>query len=538
VREIHNFEQGSDSWHSFRSVHFGASEASAMLGISPYKKRDDLLLEKATGISKEVNSSTQLIFDNGHRVENLARPLVENIIGVELYPVTVSRGKLSASCDGLSLCETIAWENKQFNAKHFEQVKNGELPEIHWPQCQQVLHVTGAEKIYFTISDGTPEKTVGIWVYQDKNKIQNLIDGWGVFENDLSNFVAPVSIEKVEAATIQALPVPSIVVKGEITVSNLEQITPVFDTYLANIKTELTSDEDFADAEANGKNCREMATRIKSLRANIIAQMVDVNAVDGVLANYEDAFNKVGLKLENAVKAQKETIKTNAVLKTRQEYFSHIQALDTEIAPIRLNLQAPDFAGSFKGVKSIATMHSRLNDALANGKIEADAMARDIRNKLANFKLFAKDNEFLFHDLASIIQKPIEDFHLVINTRISAHKEAELAKEVKIKAEAEAALLAKQAAETVVSQHPEIIQEQVKSVVNTGLSVTKASVGLGGDLQLKHIATSEIRTQYFEGVSPTANELVCILAAALHVDERMAHKWLIETDFTEYKIAA
>jgi hypothetical protein len=312
--------------------------------------------------------------------------------------------------------------------------------------------------------------------------------------------------------------VPSVVVRGEITASNLSEITPMFDKYLGEIKTELSNDQDFADAEANAKNCRETAKRIQSLRTNIIAQMVDVNAVDGVLANYEDAFNKVGLRLEKAVKEQKETIKTNAVLKTRQAYMDHVQALEAEIAPIRLNLQAPDFAGSFKGVKSIDTMRSRLNDALANGKIEADAMARDIRAKLSWYKTAANNFKFLFNDLSFVIQKPMDDFQMLVNSRIAEHKANELVKEAKIKADAEVALLAKQAAESV---EPALKPSEVLT------AVLPASM----KEEFSNIFTAPIRTQ------PSANQIVEAVARTFNVDKASAHKWLCDIDF-EMLIAA
>ena len=184
----HNLIQSSPEWHAFRAQHFGASEASAVLGLSPYKTRDELLHEKATGLTKEVNAATQRVFTNGHTAERLASPIVEKMSEVDLSPIVMSFGKLSASCDGLSFGDEIAWENKQFNKAHFEQVKNGELPEIHWPQCQQVLHVTGAEKLFFTISDGTEENTVGLWVFPDEAKINMLISAWAQFEIDLANY--------------------------------------------------------------------------------------------------------------------------------------------------------------------------------------------------------------------------------------------------------------------------------------------------------------------------------------------------------------
>ena len=102
-----NLIQGSPQWHEHRRNHFNASDAPAMMGESSYKTRTQLLHELKTGITPEVDAATQRRFDDGHRVEALARPIAEGIIGEELYPCVGVEGKLSASFDGLTMDERI-----------------------------------------------------------------------------------------------------------------------------------------------------------------------------------------------------------------------------------------------------------------------------------------------------------------------------------------------------------------------------------------------------------------------------------------------
>src|SRR5450830_271314 len=135
TREIHNLLQGSDDWHAFRFDHRGASEAAAMLGLSKKATRTELVRMKATGLAKEFSDWVQEnILDHGHEVEAMARPLAERIIGEDLYPVTLSLGRASASCDGLNMAETIGWEHKQWNAELADAVAAGVLPDEHAPQ--------------------------------------------------------------------------------------------------------------------------------------------------------------------------------------------------------------------------------------------------------------------------------------------------------------------------------------------------------------------------------------------------------------------
>lgn len=134
----HKLIQGSPEWVAFRLEHDGASEAAAMLGLSRKNTRNELLHMKHTGMSKEFSEFVQRnILDKGHKVEALARPLIEEAIGDDLYPVTCSNGRLSASCDGLTMGVEggeIAFEHKQWNAEHSEMVRNNIMPEEHIPQ--------------------------------------------------------------------------------------------------------------------------------------------------------------------------------------------------------------------------------------------------------------------------------------------------------------------------------------------------------------------------------------------------------------------
>lgn len=185
--KTHNLTQGSPEWLAFRASHCTASDAAAMLGISPYKTREALLQEKATGIRPEVDAATQRRFDEGHRLEALARPLAERIIGEELYPVTGSSAeypRLAASFDGLTLLGDTAWEHKTLNAslRYDWEVGNGwHLPEHYCAQLEQQLLVSGAERVLFMASEqaeeGAPLNSKHCWYASDPAMRQRLIDG-------------------------------------------------------------------------------------------------------------------------------------------------------------------------------------------------------------------------------------------------------------------------------------------------------------------------------------------------------------------------
>ena len=121
--KIHNVAQGSAEWHALRANYHTASEAPAMMGMSKYQTRTDLLAQKKTGITPDVTPSQQLIFDKGHATEALARPLTEALIDEELYPIVGTNGNLLASMDGATMLGETLFEHKLWNESLVAHVK-------------------------------------------------------------------------------------------------------------------------------------------------------------------------------------------------------------------------------------------------------------------------------------------------------------------------------------------------------------------------------------------------------------------------------
>lgn len=435
TREIHNLLQGSDDWHAFRFNHHGASEAAAMLGLSKKVSRSELVRMKATGLAKEFSDWVQEnILDCGHEVEALARPLAERIIGDDLYPATLSLGRESASCDGLNMAETIGFEHKQWNAELAASVGAGVLPDEHQPQVQQQLMVTGAEKWLFMTSDGTEANMVWMWVYPDAAWFERIVAGWQQFDVDVTNYTQVDHAVKPEAAPAAALPALVVQTEGKVVSSNLMAYQKAAEKFLSTIKTDLQDDQDFADAEYNVKFCGEAEAKLEHAKAAALAQTSTIDEVMRTVDHIKAQFRAKRLELEKLVKTRKEQIKETILNDGRRAYTEHVAALEAEIAPIRLQLVMPDFAGAMKAKRTLASLHDAVGSTLANAKIAANTQAADYRAKQAWCREHAANYGFLFMDMASIIGKPMDDFQLVINSRIAEHKQAEAAKQEALRA--------------------------------------------------------------------------------------------------------
>jgi predicted phage-related endonuclease len=520
--QIHDLDQGSADWDLFRLERFGASEAAAMLGISTRVKRTELLHMKHTGTPKEFSDWVQAnILDYGHHVEALARPLVEDLIGTELYPVTCSLGRISASCDGLTMAGDVAFEHKQWNQQLADAVAAGELPDEYMPQCQQITMVTGAQKVVFVCSDGTLDNFVHLDVLPDPAWQERIRAGWAQFEKDLNDYVPANYAPKPEADPIMALPALRIVIRGEVATTNLPTFKAKAERFIASIKTDLLTDEDFANAEATVKFCEQAENDLDQAKRAALEQTADIADLMRTIENISEQLRAKRLTLQRTVKDKKELIKASILAKAKQAFADHVAVLEHEIAPLRLVFQTRDFAGAMKNKRTLATLQDAVDTELANGKIAIDAIAAGVRARLTWYREHAADHEFLFADLQNVIQKPDEDFRLAVNTRIDNHKRQEAEKAERLRQEQEAArqreLAAIQAREEAAARAQEEANARAAAVVSAAPAPVVQDDVIDSDFQEVAAAMPIAST----GPAPTVIPLLPSLRLG-QINERLA----------------
>lgn len=417
MRQTHSLVQGSPDWHQFRSEHFGASEASAMLGISPYMSRTDLLKLKKTGVAAEVSPALQRVFDRGHEVEPLGRAIAEEIIGEDLFPATFSDGCLSCSCDGITMMEDVCFEHKQWNAELAESLRNGILPDHHWPQVQQNLMVTGAEKLLFMTSDGTKERCEHLWIARSEEWVSRIDSGWNLFSLDLLAYEHVEERIAPEGKAPEALPALRIEVTGMVTASNIDAFKSHAVAVLDGINTDLQSDEDFADAEKTVKFCKEVEDRLTAAKDHALSQTESIDALFRAIDEISEIARQKRLTLDKLVKTRKETIRTDLIQEAQKALTSHLMEINLMLGG-NVVIVNGGFADAIRGKKTVASIRDALNTALANAKIEAAEKHRLVeKNREA-----IKEHPHLFPDFSSVCLKPVEDFEALVKARVADEK--------------------------------------------------------------------------------------------------------------------
>lgn len=511
--KTHSLIQGSAEWHEYRKAHFNASDAPAMLGLSPYKTRTQLLNEMKSGITADVDAATQRRFDDGHRFEALARPLAEKIIGEDLYPVTGSEGKLSASFDGLTMDESICFEHKTLNDEIRSATCAEDLGAHLRAQMEQQLMISGAEKCLFMASKwngDTLVEEVHHWYTSDAAMQTALIQGWAQFQRDLESHVIAEVVEAPKAESIMRLPALAVQIKGEIVASNLPDFKAQAETFIAAIKTDLQTDEDFANADATVKFCEKAEKDLDVAKAAVIAQTGSIDELMRTVDHIQAQLRNKRLMLDKLVKSRKEEIKLEIMNNGKRDYQDFVDSLEKPFAPIKLVLPPVDFAGAIKNKRTLASLKDSVATAVANGKATAATVANALRDQITWYETAAVDYKFLFNDLQQIVFKPAEDFQNLVSNRIAAHKEAEAKK-------------AEEAAKRA---------EQAKNIETANVEAEKAV--LKSTVQAQQTAPAAEKKPF----KPSIDVVVHIVADAYMVDPDEALEWLAAMDFKQLMKAA
>lgn len=453
----HTLVQGSPEWLAYRTKHFNASDAPAMMGLSEYKTRTQLLHELHTGTSPEVDAGTQRRFDEGHRIEALARPLAEAIIGEDLYPVTGSEGKLSASFDGLTMAEDVGFEHKTLNdnlrAIMVKDCSGGDLGMQYQIQMEQQLMVSGAGRILFMASKWSGSELVEArhcWYSSDAKLRSDILQGWTQFAIDLAAYIPAEVVAQAVGRTPESLPALRIEVTGMVTASNLAQYKEHALAVFAGINKDLKTDRDFADADKIVKWCGDVEDRLAAAKQHALSQTESIDALFRTIDDIGAEARRTRLELDKLVKARKEQVRIEIVREGQENLSDHIAALNTRLGKPYMPVVIVDFAGAIKGKRTVDSLRDAVNTTLANAKIEASAIADRIQINLSAMRELASDHAFLFFDVGAIVLKAPDDLTMLVKSRIADHKAAEARKEAeqreRIRAE-EVAKLAREQAE-------------------------------------------------------------------------------------------
>lgn len=435
--------QGTPEWLAHRAQHFNASDAPVMLGLSPNKKRSDLLKEIATGIAVEFSDFVQeRVIDPGHAFEANARALAEEIIGEELFPCVgvADSGRLSASYDGLTLLNDVVFEHKSMNEELREAMFDGctgaDLPKHYRVQMEQQLVVSGAERALFMASkwdaDGNLIEERHCWYTPDSELRAMLTFAWEQFEADVAAYE---HVEKTEPAPVgrapDQLPALHIEVTGMVTASNLREFQASAMAVLGSINRDLQTDEDFANAEQTVKWCKAAEDRLDAAKAHALSQTASIDELFRTIDSVSAEARKIRLELDKLVTREKENRKAEIVRAAVSSVSAHIASINATLGEHALSVPSTMQAvigAAIKGKRTIASIKDAADSAAAQQKIDASQYAERIRACIAVLAEHPAHASLFADRVALCATKQPEDLRNLVAARIAEHDQREAAR--------------------------------------------------------------------------------------------------------------
>jgi hypothetical protein len=306
------------------------------------------------------------------------------------------------------------------------------------------------------------------------------------------------------------LPALIVQVEGRVVSSNLAIFREAASTFIANIKTDLQTDVDFANAEQTVKFCKEGEERLEVVKAQALSQTASIDELFRTVDQISAELRAKRLELDKLVKARKDAIRIEIMQAGRDVFTEYMNTLNKRIGKAYMPILAPDFAGAMKGLKTVSSIMNAVDTALANAKIEASAVADKICANLTTMRELATEHATLFPDAAQLALKENADLVLLVKARIAEHKAAE---EKRLEAERER-IRAEEAAKAIAAAQ---IQEPAKQDSQMGESASAAT-----PLTVVSVTPRTDR--------PTDAEIIEAVAKAFGVDGNTAYEWLLNME--------
>ncbi|MNJ24057.1 hypothetical protein D3C77_184610 [compost metagenome] len=211
-----------------------------------------------------------------------------------------------------------------------------------------------------------------------------------------------------------------------VTASNLDAFKAHALSVIGNINTELSTDKDFADADATVKWCGEVENKLKAAKEHALSQTESIDVLFKAIDDIAAETRRKRLELEKLVKNRKDIIRSDIVMDAAKALQDHIDQINVTLGgKIRMPRVPADFAGAVKGKSKIDSLKEAAGSELARAKIEASRIADGIRANLVSLNELARNHKFLFQDAQELALKANDDLIALIKVRINEYEQVE-----------------------------------------------------------------------------------------------------------------
>ncbi len=163
--------QGTKEWLELRKTKITATDASIIMGVSPWKTRWQLYQEKISVTeAKPPTPSMQ----RGLDLEPVAREAFILTTGIYVSPKVIIKDWQMASVDGISDDGKYLVEIKCPSQVDHSMAIAGKVPDHYYPQLQHQMHVCDVNRMFYFSFDGVNGALVE--VVKDNSYIEKMVE--------------------------------------------------------------------------------------------------------------------------------------------------------------------------------------------------------------------------------------------------------------------------------------------------------------------------------------------------------------------------
>jgi hypothetical protein len=192
----------------------------------------------------------------------------------------------------------------------------------------------------------------------------------------------------------------TIKINGQVTSSNFDAWRDQMRTALSRVKTELSTDADFREAEQQAKAFQAAEKKLDQAKLSAQEQSADIHALFGAIDEVKESVRQTRLTLQRQIKVRKAAIRSELIETAITQVQTYLTENDTNYKTLHASEYTPRhlFESTIKGASGIPSAQKKLDQLVFKIQQQIDVRLETIDTNAAQLDQIPDKWSFLFPD--------------------------------------------------------------------------------------------------------------------------------------------
>jgi len=208
-------------------------------------------------------------------------------------------------------------------------------------------------------------------------------------------------------------------ISGAVESSNLAEFEETAMMVIGSIKTDLQTDDDFAEAESNIKSCQLIESRIHNARQDAINSTASIATLIATTERLEAKFRETRLLLNSKVKTEKEARKNEIISNAKNVLAGlliHSPVKHAFVVDQKAILEAA------KGKRSLMKMAEAIAEVIESETLRLANLETDFQANMSAISKAELEYPGIFPDKMNVALSPVDVVSFQIESRVATFK--------------------------------------------------------------------------------------------------------------------